>query len=99
MPLRNAEYKARMIAAKMSKKLANISTKHRASLGFFLDLYFSPFEIFFTQSEINNVDSPVYTFVWNLAIVINYILPWAAKIEPMVAVEKRQIILMYLVRL
>ena len=33
----------------------------------------------------------MYTFVWNLAIAINYILPWAATIEPMVAVEKRQI--------
>ena len=90
LPLRNAEYKARMIAAKMSKKLTSAPNTEQA-WDFSLTYIFSPLEIFFTQSEINNVDSPVYTFVWNLAIAINYILPWAAKIEQMVAVEKRQI--------
>ena len=46
---------------------------------------FAPLKIYFSVAMVNDLDSIIYAALINLAIAINWISPWAHKIEGLVA--------------
>jgi len=46
---------------------------------------FAPLKIYFSIAMVNNPDATIYAALINLTIAINWISPWAHKIEGLVA--------------